>query len=153
MESIILKSVTEEKLFEYANIVMKLCKEHFELRNKIGYEDYEHETENYNVYNIIGDFKKAGVNYYFIEDNNNIVGTIASYERNSEINNEPIIYIDSFYILPEYRKLGYGKKAIEEIRKKAYPKKVELHCLYGNEAELFYDKIGGRKVKIVYSFE
>ena len=36
MESIILKSVTEEKLFEYANIVMKLCKEHFELRNKIG---------------------------------------------------------------------------------------------------------------------
>ena len=153
MESIILKSVTEENLFEYANIVMKLCKEHFELRNKIGYGDYEHETENYNVYNIIGEFKKAGVNYYFIEDNNNIVGTIASYARNSEINNEPIIYVDSFYILPEYRKMGYGKKAIEEIRKKAYPKKVELHCLYGNEAELFYDKIGGKKVKIVYSFE
>ena len=98
-------------------------------------------------------FKKVGVNYYFIENNNNIVGTIASYERNSEINNEPIIYVDSFYILPEYRKMGYGEKAIEEVRKKAYPKKVELHCLYGNEAELFYDKIGGKKVKIVYSFE
>ncbi len=136
MESIVLKLVTEENLSDYVNIVMKLCKEHFELRNKIGYEDYEHEMENYNVYNIIGDFKKIGVNYYFIENNN-----------------EPIIYVDSFYILPEYRKMGYGKKAIEEIRKKAYPKKVELHCLYGNEAELFYDKIGGKKLKIVYSFE
>lgn len=136
MESIVLKLVTEENLSDYVNIVMKLCKEHFELRNKIGYEDYEHEMENYNVYNIIGDFKKIGVNYYFIENNN-----------------EPIIYVDSFYILPEYRKMGYGKKAIEEIRKKAYSKKVELHCLYGNEAELFYDKIGGKKLKIVYSFE
>lgn len=147
-----LEIVTEKSLLEYANMVLKLCNEHFELREKIGYEDYEQEKENFNVYNIIGDFKKQGVHYYFIKSNNNIVGTIASYERNSEINNEPIVYIDSFYILPEYRKLGFGKKAMKEIKKRFPQKKIELHCLYGNEAELFYDKIGGCKVKIVYSF-
>ena len=152
MNNVILKTVTEDKLFEYANIVLKLCKEHFELRNKIGYEDYEHEMENYNIYNIIGKFKNRGVNYYFITNNNQVIGTIASYEQNSEINNEPIIYVDSFYILPEYRKMGFGKKTIEEIKKKIYPKKIELHCLYGNDAEAFYDKIGGKKVKIVYLF-
>lgn len=148
-----LELVKEENLFEYANIVLKLCKEHFKLREKIGYEDYEQEKQNFNVYNIIGEFKKKGVNYYFIKSDNSIVGTIASYERNSEINNEPIIYVDSFYILPEYRKMGFGKKTIEEMKKKFPQKKIELHCLYGNEAELFYDKIGGKKVKIVYSFD
>ena len=148
-----LELVKEENLFEYANIVLKLCKEHFKLREKIGYEDYEQEKQNFNVYNIIGEFKKTGVNYYFIKSDNIIVGTIASYERNSEINNEPIIYVDSFYILPEYRKMGFGKKTIEEMKKKFPQKKIELHCLYGNEAELFYDKIGGKKVKIVYSFD
>ena len=148
-----LELVKEENLFEYANIVLKLCKEHFKLREKIGYEDYEQEKQNFNVYNIIGEFKKTGVNYYFIKSDNSIVGTIASYERNSEINNEPIIYVDSFYILPEYRKMGFGKKTIEEMKKKFPQKKIELHCLYGIEAELFYDKIGGKKVKIVYSFD
>lgn len=148
-----LELVKEENLFEYANIVLKLCKEHFKLREKIGYEDYEQEKQNFNVHNIIGEFKKTGVNYYFIKSDNSIVGTIASYERNSEINNEPIIYVDSFYILPEYRKMGFGKKTIEEMKKKFPQKKIELHCLYGNEAELFYDKIGGKKVKIVYSFD
>lgn len=148
-----LKEVTNENLMEYAEIVLELCKEHFELRNNIGYEDYEQEVENYNIFNIIGDFKKRGTNYYFITKDNEIIGTIASYERNSEINNEPIIYIDSFYILPQYRKNGYGKSTIEQLKKMVYPKKIELHCLYGNNAELFYDKIGGKKVKIVYSFE
>ena len=148
-----LELVKEENLFEYANIVLKLCKEHFKLREKIGYEDYEQEKQNFNVYNIIGEFKKTGVNYYLIKSDNSIVGTIASYERNSEINNEPIIYVDSFYILPEYRKMGFGKKTIEEMKKKFPQKKIELHCLYGNEAELFYDKMGGKKVKIVYSFD
>lgn len=148
-----LEIVTEKNLLEYANIVLKLCKEHFKLRKKIGYEDYEQEEENFNVYNIIGEFKKQGTNYYFIKSNNRIVGTIASYERNSEINNEPIIYVDSFYILPEYRKMGLGKKTLEEIKKRFPQKKIELHCLYGNEAELFYDKICGKKVKIVYSFD
>lgn len=148
-----LEIVTEKNLLEYANIVLKLCKEHFKLREKIGYEDYKQEEKNFNVYNIIGEFKKQGTNYYFIKNNNSIVGTIASYERNSEINNEPIIYVDSFYILPEYRKMGFGKNTLEEMKKRFPQKKIELHCLYGNEAELFYNKIGGKKVKIVYSFD
>lgn len=152
MEGIILKEVKEENLLEYANMVLELCREHFELRKKIGYEDYEKEIENYNIYNIIGSFKNKGVIYYFIIHNDEIVGTIASYEKNSEINNEPVIYVDSFYILPEYRKMGIGKAVIEKIKNSEYPKKIELHCLYGNNAELFYDKIGGKKVKIVYSF-
>ncbi len=49
---IILKEVQEEELKEYANIVLTLCKEHFELREKIGYSDYNNEKENYNCYNI-----------------------------------------------------------------------------------------------------
>ena len=44
-----LELVKEENLFEYANIVLKLCKEHFKLREKIGYEDYEQERQNFNV--------------------------------------------------------------------------------------------------------
>ncbi len=153
MKDFNLEIVTEEDLLKYANIVLKLCKEHFILRKNIGYKDYEHESENFNVYNIVGDFKKIGVNYYFIKNNNIIVGTIASYEKQSEINGEPIIYVDSFYIFPEYRNMGFGKKSIDEIRRTNPRKKIELHCLYGNNAELFYDKIGGKKVKIVYTFE
>ena len=75
-----LEIVTEKSLLQYANIVLKLCKEHFKLREKIGYEDYGQEKKNFNVYNIIGEFKKKGTNYYFIKSNNNIIGTIASYE-------------------------------------------------------------------------
>ena len=151
MKKVILKTVTEENLLDYAHIVLKLCKEHFELRKKQGYKDCNNEAKNYNIYNIIGEFKKKGVNYYLITIDEKIIGTIASYEKNSEINDEPIIYVDSFYILPEFRRKGLGKQSIEKLKKKVSPKRIELHCLYGNEAEKFYDKIGCKKVKIVYS--
>lgn len=107
-------------------MVLKLCKEHFELRKKIGYEDYECEMENFNLYNMIGKFKNIGVNYYFIISNDNVIGTIASYEQNSEINKEPIIYVDSFYILPTYRKLGFGRQTMEALKNKVYPKKDRI---------------------------
>ena len=146
-----LKEVQECELMEYANIVLTLCKEHFELREKIGYSDYNNEKENYNFYNILGNYKEKGTHFYFITLDNEKVGTIASYEQNSEVNDEPIIYIDSFYILPEYRNKGIGRKIIEILKEMVNPKKIELHCLYGNESELFYDKIGAKKVKIVYT--
>ena len=143
-----LELVKEENLFEYANIVLKLCKEHFKLREKIGYEDYEQEKQNFNVYNIIGEFKKTGVNYYFIKSDNIIVGTIASYERNSEINNEPIIYVDSFYILPEYRKMGFGKKTIEEMKKNSHRKKLNYIVYMEMKQNYFMIKLVVKKLKL-----
>lgn len=148
-----LKEVEEKEVIKYADIVLNLCKEHFAMRKKIGYKDYDNEINNYNHYNIIGNFKRRGTLYYFIVNNDNIIGTIASYEQNSEINNEPIIYIDSFYIYPEYRNKGFGKQTLMELKKKNPTKKIELHCLYGNDAEEFYEKIGAKKVKIVYSIQ
>jgi len=147
-----LKEVQENELMEYAQMVLVLCKQHFELRTQVGYADYNNEAENYNCYNILGDFNRKGTHFYFITCNSKNIGTIASYEQNSEVNDEPIIYVDSLYILPEYRNMGVGKKVMAYLKNKVRPKKIELHCLYGNEAELFYEKIGAKKVKIVYSF-
>ena len=62
-----------------------MCKGQFDLRKKFGYTDYEYEKENLLYKNIVGRF--------------------LSYDKKSEINSEPIIYIGSFIAVVFLKKL------------------------------------------------
>lgn len=148
-----LKPVTEEYLEKYSEMVLQLCRDHVKLREEIGYSDYSDIDKRFNKYNIMGKYNTVGTYQYLIMVDTQIIGTVAAYDWESEVNHEPVIYIDSFYILPEYQRKGYGRMVIRELQKKFPKKKIELHCLYGNSAEVFYEKIGGTKVSITYSFD
>ncbi|KAH8890096.1 acyl-CoA N-acyltransferase [Thozetella sp. PMI_491] len=60
----------------------------------------------------------------------------------------PGLCLEEFYVLPEYRRKGYGRLLIEGIAKEAHKAgcvKMEWVCLKNNERALrFYDKLGAK---------
>jgi GNAT superfamily N-acetyltransferase len=62
----------------------------------------------------------------------------------------PGVCLEEFYVLPQYRRMGYGKLLIEALAREARTAgcvKMEWVCLRNNERALrFYDNLGAKRM-------
>ena len=109
----------------------------YELRKSNGIQPYRiNQSSSRDIEEIKAFFSKYINSFFFLFDNDNLVGSIL-FLRN---------YIQSLSIASDYQRQGYGTKltkyAINRILDKGYSS-VELNILPGNiEAEYLYKKLG-----------
>ncbi|MGE3318530.1 MAG: GNAT family N-acetyltransferase [Candidatus Berkiella sp.] len=81
--------------------------------------------------------------------------TIANINRS--YNTSPVIYIDDFYVKPEFRQYGLGKgllNIVKQIAIGAGIHRLELWCLKDNElGQTFYQKQGWEKLDMMDIYE
>lgn len=91
---------------------------------------------------------KTKDNFYVALDNNKVVG-IMSYGKSRNQDYIDSGEIKSIYILKDYQGLGLGKSlfmtGIKELLNMGFNSMI-LNVLEGNDAFLFYQKYGGKKV-------
>lgn len=84
-----------------------------------------------------------------LEVDGKVVGfAFYSESRDKEFSNCGEIY--ALYVLKKYHGNGYGRKLVEEAKKKLKElgfDKMLIHCLDGNPANEFYKHIGGKHIK------
>lgn len=109
----------------------------YELRKSNDIQPYRiNQSSSRDIEEIKAFFSKNSNSFFFLFDNDNLVGSIL-FLRN---------YIQSLSIASDYQRQGYGTKltkyAINRILDKGYSS-VELNILPGNiEAEYLYKKLG-----------
>lgn len=109
----------------------------YELRKSNGIQPYRiNQSSSRDIEEIKALFSKNSKSFFFLFDNDNLVGSIL-FLRN---------YIQSLSIASDYQRQGYGTKltkyAINRILDKGYSS-VELNILPGNiEAQYLYKKLG-----------
>ena len=73
--------------------------------------------------------------YYSILDNDTFIGIVALKQLENNI-----IFLDKIGILPEYRKLKYGRQVLNIVKELYEKKKIRLKCFNEKLVKKFYIK-------------
>lgn len=88
--------------------------------------------------------KKAEV--FFVLENNKEIGFALFFHNFSTFVGRAGLYVEDVYIMPEYRKKGYGKAVFKKLAQIAVERgcgRMELSCLNWNKPSIdFYTHIG-----------
>ncbi len=109
------------------------------------YEKLEHQLENTvtSIEKWIFEEKKAEVIFLMVDDKE--VGFALYFYNYSTFVGKPGLYIEDIFILPEYRKMGLGKKVLSYLAQKALEEgcgRMEWVCLDWNETSInFYQSL------------
>ena len=91
-------------------------------------------------------FEKKKAEVIFAVDNGEEVGFALFFHNFSTFLGKAGIYLEDFFVLPEYRKRGHGKALIKQIAKIAVERgcgRLELSCLDWNKPSIdFYRSLG-----------
>lgn len=120
-------------------------------------ENYGELKKTYMDYlNNIG--KQREIGYLFQKDNKNVAFMNISI-RNDYVNGcdtSPVVFIESIYVLPEYRKMGIARELIktaEEFAKEKGILQIASDCLIDNiDSELFHKSCGFKETERVIYF-
>lgn len=120
-------------------------------------ENYGEFKKTYMDYlNNIG--KQREIGYLFQKDNKNVAFMNISI-RNDYVNGcdtSPVVFIESIYVLPEYRKMGIARELIktaEEFAKEKGILQIASDCLIDNiDSELFHKSCGFKETERVIYF-
>ncbi|WP_034747719.1 GNAT family N-acetyltransferase [Halalkalibacter wakoensis] len=87
--------------------------------------------------------------YLALTNQGNMYGWILVGQTKTPIDPEPVGMILELYVLPAYRKKGYGEllmnSAMEYLRNQHF-KKVQLNVFAGNRAKQLYEELGFKDV-------
>ncbi|MFC0471619.1 GNAT family N-acetyltransferase [Halalkalibacter kiskunsagensis] len=87
--------------------------------------------------------------YFSLEDHGLLCGWILVGETRTPAEPDPIAMILELYVLPQYRKKGFGyilmNYAMDLFRHRKF-KKVQLNVFAGNKAKLLYENLGFKEV-------
>ncbi|MDC3418431.1 GNAT family N-acetyltransferase [Aquibacillus salsiterrae] len=90
--------------------------------------------------------------YYVIVDNQTLVGWVQIGDTIDNYDFEKVGIITELYILPHFRKQGYGKKLIQAaltIFKRRGLKRAQLNVFAGNKAKTLYESLGFKDISTV----
>ena len=97
----------------------------------------------------IFDKKKAEV--IFVLEDGKEVGFALYFYNFSTFLGKAGIYLEDLFVLPEYRKKGYGKLLLKTLAKEVHEKgmgRLEWSCLDWNEPSIeFYESLGAKMMK------
>ena len=93
-------------------------------------------------YSLAPGIKPLNPNYYVLFADNKIIGVSGLYYDYEDP--EDIIWMDYFAVKPEFQRLGYGTKLLENLENICRKKKVRMLCVFTDKdgALKFYKKNG-----------
>ena len=95
-------------------------------------------------------FVKKKAEVIFVCEDDKEAGLAVFFYNFSTFDGDPGIYIEDLFVLPEYRRKGYGKslfKKIAEIAVERHCGRVEFMCLNWNKSSVdFYLSLGAKQM-------
>jgi len=95
-------------------------------------------------------FEKKNAEVIFIMEDSKEVGFALFFYNFSTFLGRAGIYLEDLFVLPEYRKKGYGKAILKELAKTAVKRgcgRLEWACLDWNQPSIdFYLSLGARQM-------
>ena len=126
-----------EKIIELSKLATAIVREHFD--SIIGKAQNDYMLKKFQSVEAVTQQLEYGYNYYFVKDENKVLGFLAFYRKQDEM------YLSKFYLEKSCRSSGYSKNmlrfVIEETRK------LNLHSIVlnvnkDNFAVQVYEKLG-----------
>lgn len=136
---------TEQERDIFADLKVALMKYHMEFADKLGISDDE--LINYTKVQALSTFQQR-INVLFYSGDMP-VGMAQMEEQISDIDNMPILFINSMYIIPEVHNKGIGGIFLKYIGRK-YKKRIECECWYELPVGELYQRAGFRPIKTRY---
>jgi N-acetylglutamate synthase-like GNAT family acetyltransferase len=79
---------------------------------------------------------------YVAEKNDNLIGTAAIIKCDMDTKPHLSPWMASVFIIPEYRKKGYGSSLVKHIMQEARLNKIDKLYLYTEDADALYEELG-----------
>lgn len=138
---------TESDISLFGELKCRLMKEHQKYANKLGI--YDKYVDEYTCSRAIRHIDEEGFTEYLILHNNKPIGILETQLIVSEIDNENVLFITSFYIVPEERGQGIGTKVMKDVIDNS-PYRIELECWYEMPANKLYERLGMKPIMKYY---
>lgn len=139
------KVQTEKEIQIFAKLKIELVQYHTEYAHEHGIDDidikkydYEHACEHV--------FSRES---FLLKLHNLVIGILQIEKQQSEIDNNPILYVHALYFREEYRNKGFGVHVLKYLCN-TYKLRIECLCWYDIPASNIYQKVGFKSMYTRY---
>lgn len=128
---------TEDDIQIFAKLKVELVQYHAEYVRKCGIVDTEINEYNYeHACKHIFDRES-----FLLKLNNMVIGILQIQKQQSEVDNNPILYVHALYFCKGYRDKGFGIHVLKHLCN-TFRLRIECLCWYGIPASKLYQKVG-----------
>ena len=132
----------DDAIAEMSQIATSIVKEHFD--PLIGSQQNDYMISLFQTKDAIKEQLENGYQYYFVQNEDKIVGFIAFYPK------QTVMYLSKFYLYKDQRKKGYSHQMLDfiiEQTKKMGFNAIELNVNKHNSACEAYDHLGFKIIR------
>lgn len=152
----IIREAKKEDIEKIENLLIQVSELHFEKRTDIIKRRYKEDIRSY-IQEILNSKDKK---ILVLADEKDIYGLInykiKQIKDNFSLKDSKVLWIDELVIDKDYRRKGYGKILIDEIKKISKQlncDRIELNCwAFNKEAFDFYGKMGMKIQRVILEY-
>lgn len=151
-----IREAKKEDIEKIENLLIQVSELHFEKRTDIIKRRYKEDIRSY-IQEILNSKDKK---ILVLADEKDIYGLInykiKQIKDNFSLKDSKVLWIDELVIDKDYRRKGYGKILIDEIKKISKQlncDRIELNCwAFNKEAFDFYEKMGMKIQRVILEY-